>query len=413
MQDTQRPCWCGSNELSAFAPAYGLCKTCGTLVSQAGLANDNYLVQNDETDFYGKKYWLDHMADDLGLPRIQDRARLDLPERCVYWLRHLLSYRLPPAKVLELGAAHGAFTALMRWAGFDATGLELSPWVAELARSTFLVPMLLGPIERQNLVAGSCDVIVANDVMEHLPDPLATLGAVVKLLKPDGVLIIQMPEFVEGKNHAERVAAGERFLEHTKIPTEHLYLYSRRSAGLLLGRLGLDHLEFSQAIFDYDMYFMASRQPLRRHDQEAIAASLQTTPTGRMAMALLDKDAQTRRLTQLWQEAEADRHARLEIISKLSRNLDIVSKDLEAQLHNTQQQGKIIRTHQAHTQNMQDAVEFLQATCLDSNFGGWPGVPRLLVKLLLPEWIKRRVRKRVGAGKTPASQTTSISGMRK
>jgi hypothetical protein len=62
---------------------------------------------------------------------------------------------------------------------------------------------------------------------------------------------------------------------------------------------------------------------------------------------------------------------------------------------------------------MQDAVEFLQATCLDSNFGGWPGVPRLLVKLLLPEWIKRRVRKRVGAGKTPASQTTSISGMRK
>ena len=102
MQNTHRPCWCGNDRLTAFAPAYCLCQACGTLVSQAGLANDSYLVHDDETDFYGKKYWLDHMAEDLGLPRIQDRARLDLPERCVFWLRHLLKFSLPPAKVLEL-----------------------------------------------------------------------------------------------------------------------------------------------------------------------------------------------------------------------------------------------------------------------------------------------------------------------
>jgi hypothetical protein len=84
-------------------------------------------VVDDAHDFYGKNYWFTHQEGDLGLPNIITRARIDLPERCLYWLRTLLKYKLPPAKVLELGSAHGGFVALLQWAGFEAMGSEVSP----------------------------------------------------------------------------------------------------------------------------------------------------------------------------------------------------------------------------------------------------------------------------------------------
>ena len=298
----------------------------------------------------------------------------------------------------------------MSWAGFDATGLELSPWVAELAQDISL-PMLVGPIEQQNLAPASFDVIVANDVMEHLPDPLATLAATAELLRPNGVLIIQMPEFVEGKTLAERVAANERFLEHTKVPTEHLYLYSRRSAALLMRRLSLNHVEFSDAIFDYDMYFVASRQPPPRHDQSAIAANLQATPQGRMVLALLDKHTATERLTRLWQESEADRNARFQLISKLSDDLNTVQENLDNRTRTSEQQVNIIRTQHLHTETLQFALAFLQIASLDSDQGTWPALSRMVVKYMLPEWIKRRVCKPEIAGPAPAGSKVPMTGI--
>jgi 2-polyprenyl-3-methyl-5-hydroxy-6-metoxy-1,4-benzoquinol methylase len=318
---TRRDCWCGNQNLKPFCAAYRLCEACGTIVSQVGLANDGYLVNNDETDFYGKQYWLDHQAQELGLPPIRERARLDLPERCLYWLRNLLSYRRPSAKVLELGAAHGGFVALMRWAGFDATGLEMSAWVADLARQTFDVPMLVGPIEQQNFQQGSFDVVVANDVMEHLPDPVTTLRRAVDLLKPDGLLIIQMPEYPDGKSHTDLQTDKARFLEHTREPNEHLYLYSQRSVRKFLARLGLNHVEFLPPFFDYDMYFIASKQPLQHADPAAVDAFLQTAPLRRLLLALFDQTAAQQRTEALWRIAEEDRAARLAVINRQSCQL--------------------------------------------------------------------------------------------
>ncbi|MGQ9532551.1 MAG: class I SAM-dependent methyltransferase, partial [Desulfotomaculales bacterium] len=118
------------------------------------------------------------------------RARTDLPERCLYWLRTLLKYKLPPGRVLELGCGHGGFVALLRWAGFEAIGLELSPWVVGFARQTFGIPTLLGPVENQVIEPSSLEAIVLMDVLEHLPNPLSTLRHCLELLKQDGIFVI-------------------------------------------------------------------------------------------------------------------------------------------------------------------------------------------------------------------------------
>jgi 2-polyprenyl-3-methyl-5-hydroxy-6-metoxy-1,4-benzoquinol methylase len=287
----QRACWCGHGELHDYSPAYRVCRACGTLVSRAPLVPSAQPVQRDAGELYSKDYWLKRQTDHHGFPNILARARLDLPERCTHWLRHLLSVRLPAAKVLEIGCAHGAYVALLRWAGFDAHGTEMSPWVVNYAKETFHVPVTAGPIETQDFAPGSFDVIVLNDVLEHLPDPVATMRHCATLLAPGGFFVIQMPEYKEHLSYGDLVAAKDIFLKHIEDNNEeHLYLYSRRSASLFFERLGFPSLSFENPMFAYDLFFPASKLPLKPHSPDEIAAALMAQgPAARLVLALLDK----------------------------------------------------------------------------------------------------------------------------
>src|SRR4051812_33699074 len=281
-------CWCGNAELVDFDPDYLRCPRCETLVLRRMPRDDVTAVGPDEAGLYGKDYWFDHQEHDVGFPNITERSRKDLPERCVHWLRAVLKYKLPPAKTLELGAAHGGFVATLRLAGFDSMGLELSPSIADYARPTFDVPMLQGPFERQPPASGSLDLVAMMDVIEHLPDPIGTLRACVNLLKPDGVLLVQTPEYPPAQSLEQLQASGATFVQHLR-PQEHLHLFSRRAATELMERAGVPHVTFEPAIFaQYDQFFAASRQPLPTHDAPAQRAALQSTPNGRLAGALLD-----------------------------------------------------------------------------------------------------------------------------
>lgn len=204
-------CWCGSVEFATFSPQYGQCKACGTLVSLDSLAPEELIVEDDETDFYGKQYWLNHQDQDLGFPDIYNRARHDLTERNLHWLKTLLKYCLPPANVLELGCAHGSFVGLMKQAGYNASGLEMSHWVVDFGRQTFDVPIHIGPIEQTEIEPGSLDVIALMDVLEHLPDPVSTLNYCSKLLKPNGFFLIQTPQFKSNMDYSNLLEEDSPF----------------------------------------------------------------------------------------------------------------------------------------------------------------------------------------------------------
>jgi 2-polyprenyl-3-methyl-5-hydroxy-6-metoxy-1,4-benzoquinol methylase len=334
-------CWCGNTNLTPFSPEYLKCPACDTLVaarmSEANIAR----VADDERDFYGREYWFFHQENDLGFPNIKIRSRTDLPERCLHWLRIVLRYKLPPGRVLELGSGHGGFVAMLRWAGFDATGLELSPWVVEFAEDTFGVPMLLGPVEDQQIEPGSLDLIALMDVLEHLPDPVGTMRHCLNLLNPDGILVIQTPCLPEGKTYEDLVAQDDSFLEML-VEKEHLYLFSQRSIQEFFQRLGVDHLAFEPAIFaHYDMFLVVSRAPLVVYLPDEVERALSAMPDGRLVQAMLDLDDQfceseadraarldqINELTRLFRESEADRAARLEVIHEQGRRLGKVEAE--------------------------------------------------------------------------------------
>jgi SAM-dependent methyltransferase len=338
MSDMPR-CWCGSSELVTFSPDYFRCPACETLVSARMPGPEISRVRDDQRDFYGRDYWFGYQEKDLGHPSILERARTDLPERCLHWLRTVLRYKLPPGHALELGSGHGGFVALLQWAGFEATGLEISPWVVEYARATFQAPMMLGPVEDQTIEPGSIDAMILMDVLEHLHDPVSTMRTCLRLLKPDGALFIQTPCYAEGRTYEEMNGRNDRRLEILQ-PREHLYLFSRSSLRELFARLGAKHVAFEPAIFDdYDMFTVVSRASLPITETTEIEEALCARPSGRLVLALLDGAVELDRLKDRFAESEADRAARLAAIEEQAQRLG----EVEAERNNLGAEARTLR----------------------------------------------------------------------
>ena len=101
------------------------------------------------------------------------------------------------------------------------------------------------------------------DVLEHLPDPLGTLCHCAGLLKADGVMMIQTPCYPEGKAYEELKSSGDPFGEML-LPEQHLFLFqpTRAKAGAEEG--GPESFRREKALFPYDVFLLASAQPLAR-----------------------------------------------------------------------------------------------------------------------------------------------------
>lgn len=305
-------CWCGSKELAEFSSHYRRCKDCGTLVRHPRQPDEFYIVRDDAKDFYGKEYWISRTIEGFELPDIFKRSRIDLTERCLYWLTYVLRYKRPPGKSLEVGCAHGGFVMLMKMAGFDAVGSEMSPWVVNYASNAFDVPILRGRIEELPVEPSSYDCILLLDVLEHLPHPDASLQVISSLMKPDGILVIQTPHYKdESLTYEEMRASQHTFLQMMEDPG-HLFLFTEGGLRQILFRTGLHHIAFEPALFPYDMFVFAGKEPLEKSSQDAVDEQLLKSPHGRVLVALLD-------LFQKLRRAEAELAARLEVIQTLER----------------------------------------------------------------------------------------------
>lgn len=99
----------------------------------------------------------------------------------------------PGAKVLDIGTAGGAFLDAAALHGYDVWGLEPSAHLVEKGKKRGL-KILQGTIEDNNFEKGSFDMVCLWDVIEHLTNPAESLKIIKKLLKPDGVLLINYPD---------------------------------------------------------------------------------------------------------------------------------------------------------------------------------------------------------------------------
>lgn len=99
-------------------------------------------------------------------------------------------------KLLDLGCGQGHFTDKIKkeFINFDVYGLDYSISAIYYANSNFKdIDFIVADAYHPPYTDEYFDVIVCNNIWEHVPDPLNLLRAVSRILKPNGLLIISTP----------------------------------------------------------------------------------------------------------------------------------------------------------------------------------------------------------------------------
>ena len=98
-------------------------------------------------------------------------------------------------KILDAGCGMGGFLVALSQKGYEVSGLDFNSDYCEItrlraAKYNLHPTVVCAPLEKVPLPDNSFDIILCNDVIEHVQDPQQSLCELMRLLKPGGTLYI-------------------------------------------------------------------------------------------------------------------------------------------------------------------------------------------------------------------------------
>ncbi len=189
---------------------------------------------------------LNDLADcwEMGLLPSKEAEWPSLLDNAVEHLQRMETYlTVEQRRVLDFGCGWGFFLAAAKERGWQAHGLEPLPGHAVYARAKFGLDVLTDTLREDSFAPASFDAVTAFQVFEHIPDPVGDVQRLHRLLKPEGLVLIEVPNIATW---------GVSLLKgrHRHFVQDHLNFFSAETLSDLLTRQGFK--------------ILASYQPTRR-----------------------------------------------------------------------------------------------------------------------------------------------------
>jgi SAM-dependent methyltransferase len=133
--------------------------------------------------------------------------------------------------VLDVGCGGGLFLRMLREQGLPVLGLETSCHGAEVAWHDNHIAVIRGDLARSPVLNESCAAVTMFHVIEHLYDPVSYLQSARALLRPNGRLIVQVPnasswQFLLFGEHWNGIDIPRHLINYRQTDIESLLEYS-------------------------------------------------------------------------------------------------------------------------------------------------------------------------------------------
>lgn len=240
-------CVCGGTaRVPALHHAEGeltLCTGCGLVSVEPLPTPAAALAPYDAAYFLGDAGYRDYAAEEAVFRR-QFRHRI-----------RALSAAGCRGRLLDVGAATGAFLDEARKAGFSGTGVEPAAEIAAMARTRTGLEVFAGPVESATFPPASFDAVTCFDALEHMVDPVAALRRFHGWLAPEGRVALTVPDF--GCLWARATGSHWSFV----TPKEHLHYFTRETLARALAAAGFAPPAFFEAGVPVSLGSIAKRVP--------------------------------------------------------------------------------------------------------------------------------------------------------
>jgi 2-polyprenyl-3-methyl-5-hydroxy-6-metoxy-1,4-benzoquinol methylase len=152
-------------------------------------------------------------------------------------------------RILEVGCSSGYVGATFAARGHHVTGVEIDPVAADAARAV-LQEVHTGDVETFFAAHPDrrFDAILLGDVLEHMADPMATLGRCAERLAEDGVVAISLPCITHGSIRAMLLEGRWDYADYGLLDRTHLRFFSHRGMAELVSAAGLQIVRLQAVI---------------------------------------------------------------------------------------------------------------------------------------------------------------------
>lgn len=162
-------------------------------------------------------------------------------------------------RLLDVGCATGIFLHSFQGSNWETYGVETSEYAARIARDRYHLRVQVGTLEQAHFADEFFDAVTLWDVLEHLHDPRAGVKEIYRILKPDGVITIRVP------NAQSRDAKWFGRYWAGLEPPRHLYVFTPVTLNRLLEQGGFQAEEWTSGGGAYPTFVLSLRFWLRGH----------------------------------------------------------------------------------------------------------------------------------------------------
>jgi len=216
---------CQCSRFKSVYKKFGLslvkCKNCGLVYAYPRMSEEE-IFKRYSKDYLFSEYLTIFHADQQGYDMELIREHYSL------YLQLLDSIPGEKRRILDIGCGPGFFLKATEERGWKGEGVEISEAAVQYAREIVGVKVHHGQLQDIPFSPGSFNVIVLLDAIEHLFNPLETIEHCYRLLRKDGVLVLNTPDY----NSLSRFILRKDWA--VLSPAEHLYNFTQRTLCLML-----------------------------------------------------------------------------------------------------------------------------------------------------------------------------------
>jgi len=160
---------------------YRKCKSCGLIFQDPVLSFESLSTHYNEKQIYNEKITRRGMRNFLQEYGLKKRAKV------------VLKYK-PAGKLLDIGCGSGNFIRYISdKTEFQVFGNEINKENVNTLKRKYGLDVRIGNINEIDFPDKHFDVITLWDVIEHVENPNQILVEIKRILKPDGILVIRVP----------------------------------------------------------------------------------------------------------------------------------------------------------------------------------------------------------------------------